>query len=172
MAEKTFWEILLPYTSQLYGKVADLGCNVGTYSIRLREISQITRVIGIDCDPDMGLHFKGEEFLFAPIEKIPLPTKSFDCAICWETLEHTLVPEDALAEIHRTVKDLVIFTTPRPLYGMPDDTHLPIHLRHHHLWSTLGLTNLLTKSGFEVLSTMEFLMSTAYLTRVRDVSSN
>ena len=93
----------------------DVGCGRGYFLAKLRGGEAILPVgtgriarspLRIGCDL-MG----GD--VIASAEKLPFRTRSFDVVTCFHTLEHTLRPQDAVAELRRVARRQIIVIVPR-----------------------------------------------------------
>ena len=136
--------------------VVDLGCGNGELLVWLRELEQITRLIGIDIDTAVlaeareALHID----LLNPPPQLKVCRGSFentdwyskgvdgkiDAAIMLETIEH--IEPGRLSRVEDTVfralrPTLVVITTPNkeynPVHGMAD--HEIRHPGHHFEWT-------------------------------------
>ena len=74
-----------------------------------------------------------DDYVLGDVRALPFKSKSFDCAVATEILEH-LDKHDGLImikEIERVVKKKILMTTPNgflPAYGGPDDNPEERHL--------------------------------------------
>lgn len=137
-------------------RVADLGCGNGELLVWLRELRQISRLIGIDIDTAALAEARQalNIDLFNPPAMLKVCRGSFenidwysrgsdgviDAAILLETIEH--IEPGRLSRVEDTVfgrlrPKLVIITTPNkeynPIHGMAD--HEIRHPGHHFEWT-------------------------------------
>jgi ubiquinone/menaquinone biosynthesis C-methylase UbiE len=117
----TLWEELLPLTRQLHGRVLDAGCGNGEYSRRLAtEVPGVTAVVSLDATPypvAWGQRFVDnrprDTFVQGDIQDLAVfADGEFDCVLCWHTIEHVARPHDALRELARIARDLVMLALP------------------------------------------------------------
>jgi len=88
----------------------DVGCGTGNYALELARRG--ARVRGIDSSPRMLeiARWKAQEqglpveFMHGFVEKLPFPDRTFDLITCVTVLEFASSPEDAVAEMVRTLK--------------------------------------------------------------------
>jgi SAM-dependent methyltransferase len=99
----------------------------------------------------------------------PLPSNSFDSALCNQVLEHVFNPDEFLSEIYRVLKP-----TGKMLLTVPfvwDEHEQPYDYARY---SSFGLKSLLEKNGFHVLDhkkigadvTIIFQLINAYIFKV------
>ncbi len=73
----------------------------------------------------INLDWKTHPNIFADVTRTPLQTKSVDCILCTEVLEHLPNPQACVDEIHRLLRDggLVLASTPffYPVHADPYD---------------------------------------------------
>jgi len=97
-------------------------------------------VVGIDIEPrEIAVNGHIGEALVGDIQRYPLPTDSFDAAICWNVLEHLERPDRALENLQQALRvgGLLVINVPH-LRGLK--THLvkltPRWL-HRRIWHWL-----------------------------------
>lgn len=86
-------------------RVADVGCGRGRFLKRLAGEFPEARLTGVDVSPAMlGELPPGIEPLEGSLLDIPAAEATFDGALAVESLEHSLLPERAVAELCRIVR--------------------------------------------------------------------
>ncbi|MGB4361830.1 MAG: methyltransferase domain-containing protein, partial [Rhodoferax sp.] len=132
--------------------VLDLGCGPGELLLRLRELPQFVRLLGIDIDERaladaravLGLNWLQPEPRLAvrlgSFEEVDAELKGFDAAVMLETIEH--ITPGHLPRVERAVfagmrPQLVLVTTPNQeynvLHGMAAGRKR--HTGHHFEWT-------------------------------------
>lgn len=114
------WDELLPMTSQFHGRVLDAGCGNGTYSARIREILAVEDVVSCDVQPlpeAYGVKFTDinpeRQFVLADIQNLTeFKDGEFDCTMAWHVIEHVISPDQALRELARVTRDLLMIALP------------------------------------------------------------
>ncbi len=87
---------------------------------------------------------KGYNTILGDVEKrFPIPEETYDCAFCFEVLEHLHRPNKTLVEIHNVLKSQGVLYVGQPNMRA-DGLH---HVRRYYL---RGLLEDLDKSGFKV----------------------
>ncbi len=85
--------------------VADVGCGRGRYLHHLAAEFPTARLVGIDASRTLLACLPpGVKALEGSLLRIPLPDGSLDGVLAVESLEHSLLPERAVAELCRVVK--------------------------------------------------------------------
>lgn len=143
IARKGILEALGRALPLLHGSLLDIGCGKMPYRREILKNSKVSSYTGLDLedalvyDPDIhpDVVWDGSE--------IPLPDRSFDCAIATEVLEHVTDIDLLLREIHRILipGGVFFFTTPFiwPYHETPHDCQR---------WTALGLQSHLRAAGF------------------------
>lgn len=86
-------------------ELVDVGCGSGRYLTQLSARFPKLRLTGIDPSQQLLRHAaKSAEAVVGSVLRLPLNEARFDAAICLEALEHSLVPERAVAELCRIVR--------------------------------------------------------------------
>lgn len=127
------------------GRLVDIGCGEKPYEDLVKPY--IDEHVGVDFE--LGIHDKKAVDLFGTAYSIPVPSESFDTAICTYVLEHLEEPRDALLEAYRVLKrgGYAVYTV--PLYW-----HLHEEPRDFYRYTRYGLQYLFEKSGFQVIEIM------------------
>ncbi|MBE3112266.1 MAG: class I SAM-dependent methyltransferase [Acidobacteria bacterium] len=123
-------------------RILDVGCGIGAYVRRLRELSP--RVYGVDIDEQRIK--RGSESLpnlmLAVAERLPFRDDSFDAVLLNEVIEHVGDDDAAVREACRVVRaggNVVIFA-PNRLY--PFETH-GIYIGKKYIFGNIPLVNYL-----------------------------
>ena len=96
------------------------------------------------------------------IHALDFPDKSFDVALLTAVIEHVPVPEKAVSEANRILKQggILVLTSPDPFWE-----HLATmvgHLKdgqHNKVMTISQLSNLIKQNRFTVLKTKKFMLS-------------
>jgi SAM-dependent methyltransferase len=127
MPERTVRKVLAPILGR--GAVLDYGCGLGCNYQRLLAAS-VDRYVGADASSMAveAAHKRGLEAV--PVDTangtVPLPTASFDGAVCSEVLEHLFDPLSAARELNRVLKPGGVLVATVPNFG-------------YHTWRLLAL---------------------------------
>lgn len=122
----TFWEHVYRYkfaTQFVKDKrVLDVACGEGYGTAALLKAGAKS-VIGVDISEEACLHASakyGVETIVGSAENIPLPNKSVDLIVSFETIEHLIKPEIFLKECVRVLTDkgqIIVSTPNRDIYS-------------------------------------------------------
>jgi ubiquinone/menaquinone biosynthesis C-methylase UbiE len=125
-------------------RVLDVGCGIGTYVRRLRELSE--HVYGIDIDernvrrgslslPNLAL---------AASEQMPFPDNCFDVILLHEVIEHVSDDAATLREACRVVRPggKIVIYAPNRLY--PFETH-GVYVGRRYIFGNVPLVNYLPR---------------------------
>lgn len=119
------------------GELLDVGCGERPYS---HCKSAVTRWVGFDADHNSSADITGSVY------HVPLGDGSIDTVLCTQVLEHLERPQEALQELNRVLKPggSLILSVPQ---------YWPLHEEPHDFarYTTIGLQDLIRKSGFDVL---------------------
>jgi ubiquinone/menaquinone biosynthesis C-methylase UbiE len=122
-------------------RVLDVGCSWGPISIASAESDRVTRVVGIDLEPEAlalgravltsGLPLSPRaaaklDFIRAPAERLPFASECFDLVICHTVIEHVADVELALREMLRVVRIGGVLHLEAPNYLWPREPHLSL----------------------------------------------
>jgi len=149
-------------------RLADIGCSAGEIGGLLAP--RFKAVVGVDlCKPDIAcgqrLKAGNQCLLVGDVTRLPLQPRSFDVALCLETLEHVPGDESVLAEIYGLLRPggQLIVSVPHQRFPFTYDPvnallgvfglHLPIGMwgfGHLRLYSEEELWNKLAVAGFVV----------------------
>ena len=125
-------------------RILDVGCGIGTYVRRLRELSE--HVYGIDIDernvrrgslslPNLAL---------AASEQMPFPDNSFDVILLHEVIEHVSDDAATLREACRVARPggKIVIYAPNRLY--PFETH-GVYVGRRYIFGNIPLVNYLPR---------------------------
>lgn len=85
--------------------LVDVGCGGGRYLAQLAGRFPKLKLTGVDPSPQLLRHVpKSAEAVVGNLLRLPLDDARYDAAICLEALEHSLVPQRAVAELCRIVR--------------------------------------------------------------------
>jgi len=107
------------------GRLLDIGCGDGSFTILLKEALKAQEVAGIEIAPEAvnALREKGIKAHQLDIDEqsFPFSDNYFDIVYCGEIIEHLFNPDHLLQEVHRVLKPggSCIITTPN-LAGWPN----------------------------------------------------
>jgi len=121
--------------------VLDIGCGIGTYVRRLRQVAR--RAYGIDIDaPRVRQGADTGSLAIAVSEQLPFATASLDAVLLNEVIEHVRDDKQTLHEACRVVKPggHVIIYAPNRLY--PFETH-GVYLGRRYVFGNIPLVNYL-----------------------------
>lgn len=106
---------ILPFTSLTEKKVLDAGCGTGEYSAEIAQYAK--EVIGFDAATEAiksaKQHYQKENLSYQNLNvyKLPFEDQSFDIVICRALLHHLYSPKEALIELTRVGKTILILET-------------------------------------------------------------
>jgi 2-polyprenyl-3-methyl-5-hydroxy-6-metoxy-1,4-benzoquinol methylase len=158
--ERTFEErINLIEKHSKPGKLLDVGCSIGTFSIVAR--NQGWEVFGVDintqsvnyCRENLKLDVKAGDF-----EKLDFPEGFFDVIIMNDFLEHVNSPSKALKKANSFLKKggLIFIVTPKIdslMAKISKDKWLHLKPNEHIFYfSAKTMDSILKKTGFDVIS--------------------
>ncbi len=116
-------EMILEHVPLRGATVLDVGCGLGMYVRRIRQLTD--RVHGVDVDPAKVAEASATlaNIVQAPAEDLPYDNDRFDAVLLNEVIEHVDSDRQAVAEAHRVTRPgghIVVFA-PNRLY--PFETH-------------------------------------------------
>jgi SAM-dependent methyltransferase len=148
----------------LKGRLLDIGCGSKPY----KKLFVVDAYVGLDIDSEITRKRNVAEVLYDG-KLFPLPSNSFDSALCNQVLEHVFNPDEFLGEIYRVLKPngKLLLTVP----FVWDEHEQPYDYARY---SSFGLKSLLEKNGFHVLehkkisadATIIFQLINAYIFKV------
>jgi len=136
-SSSTFWEHVYRYqfAAQFAAgkRVLDIACGEG-YGTKSLQLAGAKSALGIDISPEACEHARqkyGIETLVGDATSIPLPDRSLDLVVSFETIEHVEAPERFVAECRRILSQdgWLIISTPNLEVYNPD--HDPNQNRYH-----------------------------------------
>jgi len=124
-------------------RVLDIGCGVGTWSVRMAE--QGAQVLGVDISAamiDMAEPHAGVEYRVAAAHELDCPDGYFDLVVSVTVLQHITDPEElkrALRNLRRMLKDSGRFFVLEysPLHSVPSQELTYMRYRTHQQWIEL-----------------------------------
>ena len=155
-------------------KMLDIGFATKAYGVCLNELirqkNPNSQVVSLDIVKEKVLEYKFNDLVVGDVLNLPFKNSVFDAVGCFEVLEHVWEPKRLLEEIHRVLKTKgrLYLSTPnaydwlkvsrfwfkgKGTLGSPD---------HTILYDPISLSNLLKKTGFDVVSleTKDFRLKT------------
>ncbi len=148
----------------LKGRLLDIGCGSKPY----KKLFVVDEYVGLDIDSEITRKRNLAEVLYDG-KLFPLPSNSFDSALCNQVLEHVFNPDEFLSEIYRVLKPngKLLLTLP----FVWDEHEQPYDYARY---SSFGLKSLLEKNGFHILdhkkigadATIIFQLINAYIFKV------
>lgn len=106
------------FSHRKFGRILDVGCGDGNFSMLLKEVSQASEVYGIEISKEgVELASKAGVKVFClniDSAAFPFEDEYFDAIFAGEVIEHLNNPDHLLEEIHRTLKPkgLLVLSTP------------------------------------------------------------
>ena len=146
--------------------IIDLGTADGRMLYTIKKKFPGSRCIGVEFNQELvnfgKLHFPEIEIVQGDIHALDFPDKSFDVALLAAVIEHVPVPEKAVSEANRILKQggILVLTSPDPFWE-----HLATmvgHLKdgqHNKVMTISQLSNLIKQNRFTVLKTKKFMLS-------------
>jgi len=121
-------------------RVLDIGCGIGTYVKKLRDLSE--RAYGIDIDPARVRQGGTGSLAVAVSERLPFASGSLDMVLLNEVIEHVRDDRETLREACRVLKPggHVVIYAPNRLY--PFETH-GVYLGKRYVFGNIPLVNYL-----------------------------
>lgn len=140
---------LKKYLDQNENIILDVGCGTGR---NLEVFSKFGTVWGIDSAPEAIIFCRKrglKNIITGSLEKIPFPSKHFNCVTALDVLEH-VDDKGALKEIHKVLKDdgFIIATVPAlpQLWSKWDEV-----LYHKRRYTKETLEKILEENKFKIL---------------------
>jgi SAM-dependent methyltransferase len=111
------------------GRVLDAACGSGWGTV---ELTRNAAAVGVDISPaaiGAARETFGElaDFREGDLRNLPFDDAEFDCAVCFEALDHLEKPEQAIAELHRVLRPggaLLVSTVDPEAYPAGNPLHL------------------------------------------------
>ena len=122
------WEENLFLTQRLSGRVLDIGCGQGDYTLRLLDLSNVKSVVAADI---LALSIKSATFsswgishVQCDMESLPFKYGVFDSVFCWRAMQYVRDGERALREFARILVPggLLMMRMPIDPNGLPKDS--------------------------------------------------
>lgn len=157
-------EAVAKFSKLLKGRLLDIGCG----SIPYKELFVVDEYVGLDIDTEIARKRNLADYFYDG-KVFPLPSSSFDSALCNQVLEHVFNPDEFIHEINRVLKPKgkLLLTVP----FVWDEHEQPYDYARY---SSFGLKALLEKNGFVILqhkklgadASILFQLTNAYLFKV------
>jgi len=121
-------------------RVLDIGCGIGTYVKKLRDLAE--RAYGIDVDPARVRRSGTGSLAVAVSERLPFASGSLDMVLLNEVIEHVRDDRETLREACRVLKPggHIVIYAPNRLY--PFETH-GVYLGKRYVFGNIPLVNYL-----------------------------
>ena len=138
--------------------LVDLGCGNGIFAWMLKDTRPEIDSLSVDRSETAVKYVKTRSAV-GDLTDLPFETQSFDCATCFEVLEHIPYPvySNVLGELSRVAKKYILISVPFEERIEDDFTKCPacgaffnleLHLRKY---LTTDIQNLFSKNGFECI---------------------
>lgn len=136
---------ILEFSKKIYGqRILDFGCGSKPYK---NLFSKADLYIGIDIENSGHYHGDSKVDVYYNGKDIPFPDNSFDAIVCFEVLEHVFNIDEVLKELWRVVKPKGQLLISIPFAW--DEHETPYDFARY---TSFGITYLLEKNGFKVIS--------------------
>jgi SAM-dependent methyltransferase len=142
-ARKALYQSVKNNSSQINGKILDVGCGKKPY----KNIFTYTEYIGLDIDNEGHDHSNEDIDIFYDGVNFPFMQNTFDCLLVNQVLEHVFNPNDFLLECNRVLKKdgLMLITVP----FLWDEHEQPFDFGRY---SSFGIKSILEKANFEIVN--------------------
>ncbi|MCO5144083.1 MAG: class I SAM-dependent methyltransferase [Oligoflexia bacterium] len=140
IARYALYKEMQSFSTQLNGKVLDIGCGSKPYE----NLFKVSKYIGLELDSDRNRQNTKADFFYDG-KSFPFKENEFDFIICNQVLEHVFEPNLFLQEVRRVLKP-----TGKALFTIPflwDEHEQPIDYARY---SSFGIKHLVEKNGFHV----------------------
>ena len=143
IARKGLFKNISSYAKFVNGNVLDVGCGQKPY----QHVFKTASYIGMDIEQSGHNHQNENIDVFYDGKTFPFEKNKFDNALTNQVFEHVFNPEEFLSEITRVLKPggHLLITVP----FVWDEHEQPYDYARY---SSFGLTHVLRKNGFEVMS--------------------
>jgi ubiquinone/menaquinone biosynthesis C-methylase UbiE len=141
------------------GKVLDVGCGAGNYTVIIKKSAPKLKVYGVDISKQAIKKAKKDfpdiNFSVAGANKLPFPNNSYNAVVMKCVLEHLKNPSKALAEVKRVLKPGGLFYSITPLEGEKYILNSSKELSwkyqgHYQRFSKESILSLFENNGFQV----------------------
>ncbi len=149
----------------VHGKVLEVGCGAGMFTIAIKKAKRELQVYGSDIDEkSIKLAKKrtdGVNFRWADIYKLPFKSGYFDAVVSFDFLEHLDNPSKALLEIARVLKKGGLYHSLTPVENSLATVHGVLlkfgyfpkrkYADHVQQYTVSSLRNLMERAGFKFI---------------------
>lgn len=136
------YKITIPLTLEyIHDDLIDIGCGYSPYRQLLKD--KVNKIDGYD-------HIKYNEFVTILGDILNISTaidRSYDCAICFEVLEHSPDPSKTLEEIHKVLNSKGFLALSVPLFNQVHEEPLDFFR-----FTKYGIIELLKSNGFNIIN--------------------
>jgi SAM-dependent methyltransferase len=140
-ARKGLYRHIKELCPNISGRVLDVGCGSQPY----RDLIVCDEYVGLEIESPQNSEYKSAD-VFYDGTRIPFPAERFDSVLLNQVLEHVFEPDTFLREICRVLKPggALLLTVP----FVWDEHEQPYDYARY---SSFGIRDLLTKSGFQII---------------------
>jgi len=134
-----------------YGAVLDVGCGTGVLTNYMSDA--VETYVGLDTDGLIQVH--------GSLYQLPFKDSVFDTVILSEVLEHLEHPMEALKEIVRVSKELILISVPNPwnlnqILSLIFHNHNIIEKKHISLFGDNEISVLCERAGIKIIKKERF----------------
>lgn len=153
IARKGLAQGIKSLSSEINGKILDVGCGTKPYST----FFNCTEYIGLEIETGIDSHKKQAD-VFYDGKYFPFKSESFDSIICNQVLEHVFDPNNFLEEINRVLKPngKLLLTVP----FVWDEHEQPYDFARY---SSFAIRYLFEKHGFKILQQIKSVSNIAVI---------
>jgi ubiquinone/menaquinone biosynthesis C-methylase UbiE len=130
-------------------RMVDLGCGTGATTLWLQRFGKVK---GVDGSPQALRYCKRrglKDLTLSDMEKLKLPSNSFDAAFALDILEHVKDDDKAMREIHRILKPGAKLLVTSPAYQWLWSEHDEV-CHHYRRYTLSEIVGKLKTAGFQV----------------------